>query len=173
VIWSALIFTDRTIDVRSCCGEWTSWRFVLYRMAARCIRNGLNSGIARSRHFAARELDRETEVQTRFMHLFGDFSQPAISRHMSGNSADISKRYFRNCTVGSNLPWSAKGSANSSQRACRSEIGRYPACSQTLSGSPAAGARSRADLCASRTGSGAGGAPQVKSTLMAFVFPDF
>jgi len=46
-------------------------------------------------------------VQTRFLHLFGDFSQPAISRHMSGNSADISKRYFRNCTVGSNPPWSA------------------------------------------------------------------
>jgi hypothetical protein len=36
----------------------------------------------------------ETEVQTKFLHLFGDFSQPAISRHMSGNSADISKRYF-------------------------------------------------------------------------------
>ena len=26
---------------------------------------------------------------------------------MSGNSADISKRYFQNCTVGSNPPWSA------------------------------------------------------------------
>jgi len=123
VIWSALIFTDRTINVRSCCGEWNEntddpqdvatglvRRVVPYRTAARCIRNGLNSGIAWPRHFAARELDRETEVQTRFLHLFGDFSQPAISRHMSGNSADISKRYFQNCTVGSNPPWSASKS---------------------------------------------------------------
>jgi hypothetical protein len=123
VIWSALIFTDRTINVRSCCGSGTKIRMtrrtfatglvkrvVPYRTAARCIRNGLNSGIAWSRHFAARELDRETEVQTKFLHLFGDFSQPAISRHMSGNSADMSKRYFQNCTASSSIPWSARKS---------------------------------------------------------------
>jgi hypothetical protein len=53
--------------------------------------------------FRVREVDRETEVQTNFLHLFGDFSQSAISRHMSGNSADMSKRYFQNCT-GSSSP---------------------------------------------------------------------
>src|ERR1700737_155638 len=73
-------------------------------------RSRAQSRIAWSRHFAARELNPETEVQTRFLHLFGDFSPPAISRHMSGNSADISKRYFQNCTVGSNPPWSASKS---------------------------------------------------------------
>ena len=36
----------------------------------------------------------ETEVQTKFLHLFGDFSQPAISRHMSGNSAPHLKEIF-------------------------------------------------------------------------------
>jgi hypothetical protein len=34
-------------------------------------------------HFAVGELDHETEVQTNFLHLFGDFSQSAISRQMS------------------------------------------------------------------------------------------
>jgi hypothetical protein len=62
------------------------------------------------RAFCCRELDRETEVQTRFLHLFGDFSQLAISRQMSGDSADISKRYFQNCTASSNIPWSASKS---------------------------------------------------------------
>ncbi len=52
----------------------------------------------------------ETEVQTKFLHLFGDFSQPAISRHKSGNSADISKRYFQNCTASSSPSWSASKS---------------------------------------------------------------
>src|SRR6266403_5237183 len=68
------------------------------------------SGIGWSCDFAARELDRETEVQTKFLHLFGDFSQQAISRHISGNSADISKRYFQNCTASSNPVWSASKS---------------------------------------------------------------
>jgi len=72
--------------------------------------NGLKQGIAWSRHFAARELDRETEVQTKFLHLFGDFSQSAISRHMSGNSADMSKGYFQNCTGSSNPSRSASKS---------------------------------------------------------------
>jgi hypothetical protein len=51
----------------------------------------------------ARELNGETEVQAKFLHLVGDFSQPAISPDMSGNSADISNRYFDNCTASSNL----------------------------------------------------------------------
>ena len=33
--------------------------------------------------FHVREADRETEVQTNFLHYFGDFSQSAISRRMS------------------------------------------------------------------------------------------
>lgn len=52
--------------------------------------------------FRVREVDRETEVQTNFLHLFGDFSQSAISRQMSGNSVDMSNRYFQNCTGSSN-----------------------------------------------------------------------
>lgn len=52
----------------------------------------------------------ETEVQTKFLHLYGDFSQPANSRHRSGNSADISKRYFQNCTASSSPTWSASKS---------------------------------------------------------------
>jgi len=52
--------------------------------------------------FRCSELDRETEVQTNFLHLFGDFSQSAISRQTSGNSVDMSNRYFQNCTGSSN-----------------------------------------------------------------------
>jgi hypothetical protein len=52
--------------------------------------------------FDARELDRETEVQTKFLHVFGDFSQSAISRQTGGNSVDMSNRYFQNCTGNSN-----------------------------------------------------------------------
>jgi hypothetical protein len=57
--------------------------------------------------FAAQELDRETELQAKFLHLREDFSQLAISRHMSENSSDISNRYFQNRTASSNPPWSA------------------------------------------------------------------
>ena len=54
------------------------------------------------REFRCGELDRETEVQTNFLHLFGDFSQSAISRKMSGNLVEMSKRCFQNCTASSN-----------------------------------------------------------------------
>jgi len=37
-----------------------------------------------------------------FLHLFGDFSQSAISRQTGGNSVDMSNRYFQNCTGSSN-----------------------------------------------------------------------
>ena len=60
--------------------------------------------------FRVREVDRETEVQTNFLHLLGDFSQPAISWRMSGNSVDMSKRYFQNCTGSSNPVLSASKS---------------------------------------------------------------
>ncbi len=42
--------------------------------------------------------------------FLGIFSQPAISTHKSGNSADISKRYFQNCTASSSPTWSASKS---------------------------------------------------------------
>ena len=42
--------------------------------------------------FRVREVDRETAVQTNFLHLFGDFSQSAILRQMSGNSVEMSNR---------------------------------------------------------------------------------
>jgi hypothetical protein len=46
------------------------------------IRNGLNSGIGWSRHFAARELDRETEVQTKILApLWGFFSAGHFAAH--------------------------------------------------------------------------------------------
>jgi hypothetical protein len=60
--------------------------------------------------FRYRELDRETEVQTNFLHLFEDFSQSAISRQTSGNSVDMSNRYFQNCTGSSNPTRSASKS---------------------------------------------------------------
>src|SRR5436305_1705521 len=41
-----------------------------------------------------KEPNRETEVQTKFLHLFRDFSQSGISRHISGNSAQVSNTYF-------------------------------------------------------------------------------
>jgi hypothetical protein len=45
-------------------------------------RNGLNSGIGWSRHFAARELDRETEVQTKILApLWGFFSAGHFAAH--------------------------------------------------------------------------------------------
>jgi hypothetical protein len=46
-------------------------------------------------------------VQSKFLHLLRDFSQWAILRHISGNSADISKRYFAKPIGSSNPLWSA------------------------------------------------------------------
>jgi hypothetical protein len=46
-------------------------------------------------------------VQTKLLHLIGDFSQPAILQDMSENSVKISKTYFQNCTASSNPVWSA------------------------------------------------------------------
>jgi len=68
-------------------------------------RRGLDRAISLAENWTG-----ETEVQNKFLHLFGDFSQPAISGDMSGNSADISKRYFQNCTASSSPIWSASKS---------------------------------------------------------------
>ena len=38
-------------------------------------------------------------MQTKLLHLIGDFSQPAILQDMSGYSVKISKTYFQNCTA--------------------------------------------------------------------------
>ena len=45
--------------------------------------------------FRVRELDRETEVQTNFLHLFGDFSQPAISRQIGEIRSKCRRDIFR------------------------------------------------------------------------------
>jgi hypothetical protein len=76
------------------------------RMHPNCLKQGLDDrAISLAENWTG-----ETGVQTKFLHLFGDFSQPAISRHGSGNSADISKRYFQNCTASSSPTWSASKS---------------------------------------------------------------
>ena len=52
----------------------------------------------------------ERAVRRVLLHLLRDFSQGAILRHMSGNSADISKGYFEK-PIGSLVPpWSASKS---------------------------------------------------------------
>jgi hypothetical protein len=52
----------------------------------------------------------ERAVRRRFLHLLRDFSQSAILRHMSGNSADISKGYFEKPIGSLNPLWSASKS---------------------------------------------------------------
>src|SRR3981189_2456415 len=49
----------------------------------------------------------ERAVRRELLHLLRDFSQSAILRHMSGNSADISKGYFEKPIGSLNPPWSA------------------------------------------------------------------
>jgi hypothetical protein len=52
----------------------------------------------------------ERAVRRELLHLLRDFSQSAILRHMSGNSADISKGYFEQ-PIGGLIPlWSASKS---------------------------------------------------------------
>ena len=54
-----------------------------------------------SRHFAARELDCETEVQTRFLHLFGDFfsaghfaaHERKFGRHLKEIFSELYRRF--------------------------------------------------------------------------------
>jgi len=49
-------------------------------------------------------------VRRELLHLLRDFSQLAILRHMSGNSADISKGYFEKPIGSLNPLWSASKS---------------------------------------------------------------
>ena len=75
-------------------------RRLRFNYQARSLTSHL-AGTRRQTNYAPNNRTGETEVQAKFLHLFGDFSQPAIQRHMSGNSADISKRYFQNRTASS------------------------------------------------------------------------
>src|SRR5438477_2044454 len=52
----------------------------------------------------------ESAVRCELLHLLRDFSQSAILRHMSGNSADISKGYFEKPIGSLNPLWSASKS---------------------------------------------------------------
>jgi len=52
----------------------------------------------------------ERAVRRELLHLLRDFSQSAILRHMSGNSADISKGYFEKPIGSLNPLWSANKS---------------------------------------------------------------
>ena len=52
----------------------------------------------------------ERVVRRELLHLLRDFSQSAILRHMSGNSADISKGYFEKPIGSLNPLWSASKS---------------------------------------------------------------
>src|SRR5882762_3807701 len=52
----------------------------------------------------------ERAVRRELLHLLRDFSQSAILRHTSGNSADISKGYFEKPIGSLNPPWSASKS---------------------------------------------------------------
>jgi hypothetical protein len=49
----------------------------------------------------------ERAVRRELLHLLRDFSQSAILRHRSGNSADISKGYFEKPIGSLNPLWSA------------------------------------------------------------------
>jgi hypothetical protein len=52
----------------------------------------------------------ESGCKPKFLHLIGDFSQPATLQDMSGNSVEISKIYFQNRTASSNPVRSASKS---------------------------------------------------------------
>ena len=52
----------------------------------------------------------ERAVRRELLHLWRDFSQSAILRHMSGNSADISNGYFAKPIGSLNPLWSASKS---------------------------------------------------------------
>src|SRR6266436_989952 len=71
------------------------------------------------------EPDRGEWVQTKLLHLIGDFSQPAILQDMSGNSVKISKTYFQNRTASSNPVWSAIKSLISHREFRRRQFARH------------------------------------------------
>ena len=67
----------------------------------------------------------ERAVRRKLLHLLRDFSQSAILRHMSGNSADISKGYFDK-PIGSLDPlWSASKSLILRYKTSRTQLRRH------------------------------------------------
>jgi hypothetical protein len=71
------------------------------------------AGLARKRQCRPDSADiptGERAVRRELLHLLRDFSQSAILRHMSGNSADISKGYFEKPIGSLNPLWSASKS---------------------------------------------------------------
>jgi hypothetical protein len=68
-----------------------------------CPQLSVSAGPVRHPHWRER-------VRRELLHLLRDFSQLAILRHMSGNSADISKGYFEKPIGSLNPLWSASKS---------------------------------------------------------------
>jgi hypothetical protein len=63
-------------------------------------------------------------VRRELLHLLRDFSQSAILRHMSGNSADISKGYFEKPIGSLNPLWSASKSLTLQEKMSLSQLCR-------------------------------------------------
>jgi hypothetical protein len=66
----------------------------------------------------------ERAVQCEFLHLLRDFSQEAILRDMSGNSANISKGYFEKPIGSSNPLCSASKSLILQEKMSRAQLCR-------------------------------------------------
>src|SRR6267143_3051787 len=67
----------------------------------------------------------ERAVRRELLHLLRDFSQLAILRHMSGNSADISKAYFEKPIGSLNPLWSASKSLILQYKMSRTQLRRH------------------------------------------------
>ena len=67
----------------------------------------------------------ERAVRRELLHLLRDFSQSAILRHMSGNSADISKGYFEKPIGSLNPLWSASKSLILQYKMSRTQLRRH------------------------------------------------
>ena len=67
----------------------------------------------------------ERAVRRELLHLLRDFSQLAILRHMSGNSADISKGHFEKPIGSLNPLWSASKSLILQQKMSRTQLRRH------------------------------------------------
>src|SRR6266576_1451869 len=84
-------------------GKWPA----ATRRTTKCDSVSRSSGCKLTPTRPFEEPDRGEWMQTKLLHLIGDFSQPAILQDMSGNSVKISKTYFQNCTASSNPGWSS------------------------------------------------------------------
>ena len=67
----------------------------------------------------------ERAVRRELLHLLRDFSQLAILRHMSGNSADISKGYFEKPIGSLNPLWSASKSLILHKKMSQAQLCRH------------------------------------------------